>query len=413
MPRYPKIVIEHNPMIKPKAYVKEKERLINLESYSILDTLPEEDFDNLTAIASEICDTPISLVSLIDNERQWFKSHHGLAATETPKELAFCAHAINDPNNIFIIQDARKDKRFHDNPLVTGEPHVTFYAGVPLTSEEGLPLGTLCVIDNKPKELTAAQRNSLNALSKQVMNLMELRKKKIQFEKVIEELEQKNLELEQFASIAAHDIKSPLRNISSLSEILSKEYGSKVDAEGQRMFELIGNSSEKLKKLVEGLLEYSRCAKISPGERSVINLETLINDISGLLVIDNTCRIDLKSDLDTITVNQTAIDQILINLVANAIKYNDKDMAKVEIGVSENHRSYQFYVKDNGPGIAPEDQKKIFGIFEVLGVTDKFGQSGNGIGLATVKKIVEAQGGSIVVESKLGNGTKFNFTLEK
>ncbi len=400
-------------MIEPKEHLKEKERLKNLESYSIMDTLPEEDFDNLTAIASEICDSPISLVSLIDNKRQWFKSHHGLDATETPKELAFCAHAINDPHNIFIVKDARKDERFHDNPLVTGEPHVTFYAGVPLSSEEGLPLGTLCVIDNKPKDLTPAQKHSLNALSQQVMNLMELRKKKILFEQVIQELEQKNQELEQFASLAAHDIKSPLRNISSLAEILSKEYCPAMDAEGQKMIELIGNSSDKLKKLVEGLLAYSRCEKLSPEERSEINPETLINDISGLLVMDNTCRINLKTDLDTISVNQTAIDQILINLVANAIKYNDKEVAEVEIGISEDQYHYLFYVKDNGPGIAPEDQKKIFGIFEVLGVTDKFGQSGNGIGLATVKKIVEMQGGSIAVASKLGEGATFTFTLEK
>ena len=400
-------------MIEPKEYVKEKERLKNLESYSIMDTLPEEDFDNLTAIASEICDSPIALVSLIDNKRQWFKSHHGLAATETPKELAFCAHAINDPHDIFIVEDARKDERFHDNPLVTGEPHVTFYAGVPLSSEEGLPLGTLCVIDNKPKDLTKTQRKSLNALSKQVMNLLELRKKKILFEQVIQDLEQKNQELEQFASVAAHDIKSPLRNISSLVEILSKEYCPSMDAEGQKMIELIGNSSHKLKNLVEGLLAYSRCEKLSPQERSEINPETLINDISGLLVIDNTCRVDLKTDLETIEVNQTAIDQILINLVANAIKYNDKENAKVEIGISEDQQSYHFYVKDNGPGIAAEDQQRIFGIFEVLGTTDKFGQSGSGIGLATVKKIAEAQGGSVAVESKLGEGATFTFTLKK
>ncbi len=147
-------------MIPPKDHIKEKERLAALDSYSILDTLPEEDYDNLTAIAAEICGTPISLVSLLDNERQWFKSHHGLGATETPKEFAFCAHAINEDDDIFIVQDSRTDERFHDNPLVIGEPRVIFYAGIPLTTEEGLPLGTLCVIDHKPKLLSQGQLNS-------------------------------------------------------------------------------------------------------------------------------------------------------------------------------------------------------------------------------------------------------------
>ena len=135
-------------MIAPKEFSKETERLQELDSFSILDTLPEIDYDNLTAIAAEICGTQISLISLVDNKRQWFKSHHGLGATETPKEFAFCAHAINDPGSPLIVQDARRDERFSDNPLVTGEPNVIFYAGVPLVSDAGLPLGTLCVITN-------------------------------------------------------------------------------------------------------------------------------------------------------------------------------------------------------------------------------------------------------------------------
>ena len=192
-------------MIQPEDHSKEKERLASLESYSILDTLPEEEYDNLTAIAAEICGTPISLVSLLDNKRQWFKSHHGIDASETPKEYAFCAHAINSEEDILIVQDSRTDERFHDNPLVTGDPRVIFYAGIPLSTENGLPLGTLCVIDHKPKLLSQSQIASLKALAKQVMNLLKLRKSKIQLNKTIDSLEEKNIELERFAYIAAHD----------------------------------------------------------------------------------------------------------------------------------------------------------------------------------------------------------------
>ena len=400
-------------MIQPEEHKREKERIRELESYSILDTLPEEDYDNLTAIAAVICGTKISLVSLLDNSRQWFKSHHGLSATETPKEFAFCAHAINDPENFFSVQDARKDERFHDNPLVTGEPFVTFYAGVPLLSENGLPIGTICVIDQKPQVLNKNQIISLKALSNQVMKLMELRRNKIELEKVIGRLEQKNRELDDFALAAAHDIKSPLRNISSLTDLLLKVHHSEIDKDGQKMLELIGSSSEKLKNLVNGLLDYSRSEEILKNKKSIIDLTALVDDVGSLFMVDNSCTIDLSSKIDTIEVNRTAIEQILINLIANAIKYNDKSVTNIEVGVSDDETHYNLYVEDNGPGIALKNQEKIFGKFEVASAQDKFGQTGNGIGLATVKRIVEGLGGSIQIDSKIGKGTKFLFQLEK
>ena len=160
--------------------LNEAKRLKNLETYSILDTLPDADCDAITKIAAGICNTPISLVSIIDKNRQWFKSNHGLKAKETPRDFSFCAHSILNPNKLFIINDATKDKRFFDNPLTIDDPNVIFYAGAPLNSSEGFPLGTLCVIDNKPNVLSKNQKESLKLLAKQVVNLFELRKKKIE-----------------------------------------------------------------------------------------------------------------------------------------------------------------------------------------------------------------------------------------
>jgi signal transduction histidine kinase len=397
----------------PEKHKQENERLKLLKSYSILDTLPDIDYDNITTIASEICNTPISLVSLIDSNRQWFKSHHGFDATETPRDHAFCAHAINNSDEVFIIQDARKDVRFIDNPLVTGEPHVIFYAGVPLIGIDNLPLGTLCVIDHKPKLLSQGQIKALKALANQVMNLLELRKTKTRLEQALEDIEQINRELESFAYIAAHDLKSPLINISSLANLIIDSYGGKLNEECQNFISLIAHSSDKLKKLIDGLLEYSKSNTMLKEDKVEVNLKELVKDSIGLFDFENNCEITLKSSLNSIFTNRTAIEQIFINLVSNSIKYNDKSRTEIEIEVKEDNSKYSISIKDNGPGISKENQDKAFQIFKVLANQDKFGQCGNGIGLATVKKIIDALGGTIYIESELGAGTQFVFTLEK
>ncbi|MDN3491089.1 sensor histidine kinase [Winogradskyella bathintestinalis] len=400
-------------MITPKKHKKEKERLKNLESYSILDTLQESDYDDITTIAAEICDMPIALISLIDDERQWFKSHYGLDVEETLRDYAFCAHAINDEENTFIVEDSRKDDRFKDNPLVTGDPNVIFYAGVPLVSKNGLPLGTLCVIDNKPNLLSQNQLKSLSALSKQVMNLLELRKSKSLLKRALKDLKIKNKELERFAYIAAHDLKSPLINISSLAQLFLEDYKLKVDDEGIEMLEMIIKSSDSLNDLIDGLLDYSRSDNISNQEKSNINLEKLNTEIEGLFNYDHSLSMILNSSLSQIHANKTTITHVLINLVTNAIKYNDKDKVEIELGVTETDTHFEFYLKDNGPGIAVANHKKIFKIFQKITQQDRFGRVGNGIGLATVKRIVEKSGGEINIESGLGKGAKFVFTIKK
>ncbi len=400
-------------MKAPQDHEKERERLVELESYSILDTLPESDYDNITALAAEICNTEISLISLLDNKRQWFKSHHGLNSEETPKEYSFCAHAINDPKDIFIVQDARMDERFHDNPLVTGEPYVIFYAGVPLTSDNGLPLGTLCIIDHKPKLLSKSQIQSLSALGKQVMNLLNLRKTKQELEKALEGLEEKNQELERFAFVAAHDLKSPLSGIAKMTSLFQEEHASAINSEGNKMLNIIKRSARKLKGLIDGLLEYSKSEYVLKEKKSTIDIDDMREEILGLFSYETKLSVDLKSSVEQITTNKAALDQVVINLVANAIKYNDKEEVEIEIGITVKNAHYEFYVQDNGPGILPKHHDKIFEIFSVMTHKDRFGNSGNGIGLATVKKIVENSGGTIRLESKPNQGAKFIFTIEK
>jgi two-component system sensor kinase FixL len=179
-------------MIKPLPHKNEHERLKLLKSFCVLDTEPDADFENITSIAAQICNTPIALISLLDENRQWFKSHHGLNASETPRDYSFCAHAINHSHEILIVEDARKDERFHDNPLVTDEPNIVFYAGVVLKNNQNLPFGTLCVIHQKQHSISNEQIKLLKALANQVIYLMENRKNSILLDYALKKLKEKN-----------------------------------------------------------------------------------------------------------------------------------------------------------------------------------------------------------------------------
>ncbi|MCH8568845.1 MAG: PAS domain S-box protein [Balneolales bacterium] len=167
-------------MEKPAIPDNEKQRLEELSSFQIIGSEETEEFDFITEMAAQICNTQVSLISLVTEDKQWFLSHRGIEFRETPREFSFCAHAIHSPEEPLIVEDARKDERFIANPLISGEPHMVFYAGIPLVSSNGYPLGTLCVVDKKPRQLTEHQISLLQKLGKQVTTTLELRKKQFQ-----------------------------------------------------------------------------------------------------------------------------------------------------------------------------------------------------------------------------------------
>lgn len=397
----------------PSFHKLESERIESLRSYLVLDSDYEEEIDSLTQLASDICETPISLVSLVDNDRQWFKSKVGLDVSETSRDLSFCAHAINENEDIFVVEDSRTDPRFFDNPLVTNEPLVIFYAGVVLKSDENLPLGTLCVIDNTPRKLNDTQVKALKTISKQIMNLFNYKKSIHIQEELRLQLSRKNQELETFASIAAHDLKSPIANIMNAANIFSQMYAPKIDPKGNLLISSIERSGQRLKSLIDGLLQFSKIDDVSLLTKSEVNLNEITTDLTTLIGNADNLKVFLISDLTSIETYPILLDQILINLFTNSLKYSNKDIAEIEFFVSENKSHYLFTVKDNGPGIDKNQQATIFDLFQTASIKDQFGNKGNGIGLAVVKKITDKLGGNIFVESEVGQGTEFHFSIAK
>ncbi len=400
-------------MLAPSDHINERKGLQNLRSYSVLDTLPEEDYDQLTAIASYISGCPVSLVSLVDEHRQWFKSHHGMEMTETPRQYSFCAHAINQPDEMMIIPDAREDERFKDNPFVTGDDNVIFYAGVKLVDDEGMPLGSFCVIDDQPRVLTEEQTSALKALARQVMNLLELRKNRMALEASLRSLENKNTELEKFALTAAHDLRSPLNSISGLVNLLERKRAGKMDEEEAKMISFIGKSAHQLRKLVDGVLDYSRSDQMLQEDVEPVSSDELKESLESLFNVEGYDELRLIFCTQTVVAHKTALIQILSNLIGNALKYSDKEATIIEVKVTETPSEYCFVVRDNGPGICEKVHANIFELFSIGSEQDRHGNRGSGVGLATVKRLVESMSGTITLTSELGEGCTFSFTITK
>ncbi len=400
-------------MTKPTIPGNEVERLLALDSYSVLDTLPEESYNDLTKIASIICNTPIALVTFIDEKRQFLKSRHGIEATETPREVAFCGHAINMPSELMMVEDARLDDRFSDNPLVTGDLQVVFYAGMPLVTNDGFALGTLCVIDHQPKELTPDQQSALKSLANQVVQLLELRKKNNLLLQTQQKLLSAAKEMEVFAYTASHDLKEPLRMVKSFMNLLEKKYADNLDDTAKKYIHYAVDGTERMELLIGDLLEYARAGNgnIEVKGKAINEILEEIKKLYWLVIQEKSVSIALTG-LAEIELNHTSTRQVLQNLIGNAIKYQSPGVQPViVVNVANQLSHWLISVSDNGIGIAIENLENVFTPFKRLNSGKDY--AGTGIGLAICKKIVEKQEGKIWVESKPGVGSIFYFTLKK
>jgi signal transduction histidine kinase len=407
-------------MIAPKKTVDETDRLEALYQYNILDTAPEKEFDDLVNLASQICQTPISLVSLVEMDRQWFKAKVGLGADETSREVSFCAHAIHD-DQMLVVRDAWEDERFADNPLVTGTPNIRFYAGMPLINPQGYRLGTLCVIDNKPRDLDDHQKFALETLSRQVTKQMELKLQNRKLNDSLQQIENQNQKLcklnrtnTKLLSIISHDLRSPLTTMSGFLSLFESNALShdEVLKSTQGLHVLLESSTD----LLDNLLQWgSSRATEDTIQLQELELSLLVKDImTNMEVIARQKDNTIYSHIDMgfkVKADSVMLRFVIRNLIQNALKFTDAGV--VEISAEENEAYHIICVRDSGIGMSAEKVASLFNWETRSSSLGTSGEKGSGLGLILCKEFVEHHGGEIKVESKPGWGSTFTFSLSK
>ena len=397
-------------VIEPHSPANERERQAALERYEILDSLPERAYDDITALMAEVCDAPVALVGLIDGERNWLKSRHGVPMSESPRSISFCGHAIVSGRELFDVEDARTDPRFADNPLVL-EHGIASYAGAPLVDADGFALGTLCVFDVRPRVFTGGQQRALKNMARQVMYLLEHHLRERRLERARDELAARNEDLRHFAGAVSHDIAGPVTNLAAFLALLEDE---STDEELSRVLHRLHRSSLSLREYIDGLSAHYLADGLAEGGATRFELDELFDSLDLLTVRDEATTLAFERTGALIRTHRAALQQVLLNLVSNAVKHGaTTGHARVEIRFADTPRDYRFKVVDNGLGIAAQDHGRIFELFETGGADGGKVPTGTGIGLATVRRLLHRLGGSISLDSAPGRGTTFTIVLPK
>lgn len=393
----------------------EAKRLEMLEQFEIIDSDFESSYDQIVELASKICQTPISLISLLDEKRQWFKAKVGLDVRETPRELAFCGYAVYESSSL-IVKDTWEDERFKSHPLVLGEPKIRFYAGFPIQTSNGLTLGTVCAIDRVPRVLTKDQTRALEILADQVKSLMDLRLSSLKVKNYLLELEEASLLKSKFLSLISHDLRAPFNGLIGFSSILKDQVSELSSEEIRSMAEDIHSSANQVYSLLNNLLEWSLLERgLKEAIYSEVELKGLIENLQSLfqeslLQKNISFVIDSKSFLGTIRTDDKMLQTILRNLISNAIKFTPKSgKITVSFRISENNLSIS--IQDTGVGMNQEKVALLFGKFNSTSTQGTAGEIGSGLGLTLCKQLLDLLQGRIRVESTIGKGTRFDVEL--
>ena len=379
-------------------------RLNELSSFDILDSLPEKEYNEITLLASSICNTPISLITFIDDQRQWIKARTGIDLKETKKEDSFCQYTIQN-DDLLIIENAENHPLIGNNKFVL-ENHVRFYAGAPLITSEGNRLGALCVIDMKPHSISKQQKEALRILASKIILLLELRRKTSQLQQEKKILQDINEGLDKFAYSLTHDLKAPVNNIITIADLINKEAEKIQSPHITSLSVLMQERANNVKGMIKGVLDFARKKNLDKLIEKV-SVNALILEIKDILPEGKDFKFNLPPGFPVVETERVPLMQIFQNLIANAIKYHHLGKGIIEISMITKDKFYTFSVKDDGPGILKEKQKLIFEAFERASAQN---QDNYGIGLSTVRDIIRQKGGELWVDSEIGEGTTFFFT---
>jgi len=394
-----------------RSELSETERLRALWEYRILDTAPEGPFDRITSIAAAHYETPICLVSLVDATRQWFKSRLGLDACETAREISFCTHAIKQDEPL-IVNDATVDPAFADNPLVTGPPYIRFYAGCPLIAASGARLGTLCIVDQKPRpDFDRSQAAVLASLSALVVDEMDLRLAR-------ERAEAESCAKSDFIATMSHELRTPMTSVLGYAELLAE---TELDERQREYAYHIRESSDHLVRLLNDALDLSKIEVgrlvLRPEDFSPAELVT--QSIQFFTEAAHSKGLDLHiAEVPPVKTmcygDPTRVRQILFNLLSNAIKFTDQGEVSVSCRVEPNYdgvSSLRIEVRDTGIGIPTGTQPILFDRFVQGDGKETREHYGAGLGLSICRELAILMGGSITFDSRPSAGSVFRVEL--
>ncbi|MEM6750004.1 MAG: ATP-binding protein [Planctomycetota bacterium] len=394
----------------------EAHRLDALRDCAVLDTAAEPAFDDLTRLASDLTGAPIALVSLVDADRQWFKSCVGLDAPQTPRDQAFCGYTILRDDTL-VIPDASIDPRTADNPLVTGEPGIRFYAGVPLRLTTGEALGALCVIDTQTRDISDTQLTHLRILADQAASQLELRKRMTELEKASRESQRASQSKSMFLANMSHEIRTPMTAILGYADLILDPASNALDFTTH--VATIKRNGEHLLTIINDILDMS---KIEAGRMGVEHIDTdlvqIVRDVAELMGPRAQGKgVELRVEFqkpfpEIIKTDPTRIRQVLVNLVGNAIKFTGEGAVTLRCAIDEPEGAppvASLTIRDTGVGMSPEQVENLsrFDPFSQAdeSTTRKFG--GTGLGLPICSKLLQMLGGSLAIDSEPGHGSTF------
>jgi len=400
--------------LETTAITDEIARLNAVRSYGVLDSPPNAVFEMLARHICAFSGMPIGIVTVLDAERLFFLAAHGHPPVrEMPRNAGFLEVAAAEPGGILVVEDTTADPRFAANPAVTGMPFIRFYAGVPLYTTEGYLLGSVAACDHRPNKLSAGQEEALRQAAVCATTMLETCRSVYALQDTQRRLSAAYADLDRFASVIAHDLKSPLNGIMQLTGILKKMLPAEaVDEDTTEVMDMIGQSAQRASTMVAAVLQYSRDSRSLHEETTDVAFDDLLDNTMSMLPRTGQAVLQRRAAVPVLRTNRTAVQQVLLNLISNAMRYADKPDGRVLVELGEVGGAYRLSVQDNGPGISKADAERIFEPFFTTG-TKGNDAAQHGIGLATVKRLVTAMGGSIEVQPAQGGGTRFDVELPR